>query len=320
MKALWDEFVSRAKNATFLFYRDYMDYHKDRFTDASLMVLQGRDVVCLLPANRFDSETVCSHAGLTYGGFVLRRSETLRGALNAMRACLAFMRSEGIEVLQLKRQPRFYSLLPDDEVDYAMFMLEAKLVRRDCALVIDQTARLPIRKGKKHSAGRARRTGCLVHESNDFDTYWKELLEPRLAAKYGVKPVHTSEEIRRLAAAFPRNIRLFIASTSGRLQAGVVVLETPTVVHVQYSALAMEEVCSGALDYLTEWLIGTVYAGKAFFDFGICNEDHGRWLNHGLLRSKEGFGARALVHDFYEINTSAHSRLAEVLARIDSDP
>jgi hypothetical protein len=320
MKVLWNEFVDRAKNATFLFNRDYMDYHSNRFTDASLMVFQGQAVVCLLPANRLDDKTACSHAGLTYGGFVLRRSETLCGALNAMRACLAYLEANGTEVLQLKRQPRFYCPLPDDEVDYAMFLLEAKLAGRDCAPVIDQSARLPVRKGKKHAARLARRAGCLLQESSDFDTYWRELLEPRLAAKYGIKPVHTSEEIRRLAAAFPRNIRLFIASTSGRLQAGVVVFETPTVAHLQYSALAMRETGSGALDYLTEWLIGTVYAGKAFFDFGICNEDHGRWLNHGLLRSKEGFGARSLVHDFYVINTSAHPRLAEVLVRIDSVP
>jgi DNA-binding response OmpR family regulator len=36
-KREWDTFVSTAKNATFLFFRDYMDYHRDRFTDHSLM-------------------------------------------------------------------------------------------------------------------------------------------------------------------------------------------------------------------------------------------------------------------------------------------
>ena len=34
----WDEFVGKAKNATFLLKRGYMDYHSDRFTDCSLMV------------------------------------------------------------------------------------------------------------------------------------------------------------------------------------------------------------------------------------------------------------------------------------------
>ncbi len=32
----WDDFVKVAKNATFLFFREYMDYHRDRFSDYSL--------------------------------------------------------------------------------------------------------------------------------------------------------------------------------------------------------------------------------------------------------------------------------------------
>ena len=29
----WDAYVAKARNATFLFYRNYMDYHSDRFKD-----------------------------------------------------------------------------------------------------------------------------------------------------------------------------------------------------------------------------------------------------------------------------------------------
>ena len=40
-KPLWDGFVALSKNATFLHYRDYMDYHSDRFHDFSLMAFDG---------------------------------------------------------------------------------------------------------------------------------------------------------------------------------------------------------------------------------------------------------------------------------------
>ncbi len=43
-KREWDAFVSAAKNATFLFSRDYMDYHSDRFADHSLMIFNGHGV------------------------------------------------------------------------------------------------------------------------------------------------------------------------------------------------------------------------------------------------------------------------------------
>lgn len=39
-----------------------------------------------------------------------------------------------------------------------------------------------------------------------------------------------------------------------------------------------------------------------YFDFGISNENNGRFLNRGLIAQKEGFGARTIVHDFYELS------------------
>ena len=50
-KPLWDGFVALSKNATFLHYRDYMDYHSDRFNDFSLMAFDGGRLLALLPAN-----------------------------------------------------------------------------------------------------------------------------------------------------------------------------------------------------------------------------------------------------------------------------
>ena len=58
----------------------------------------------------------------------------------------------------------------------------------------------------------------------------------------------------------------------------------------------------GALDGLFAHLITQVYATKSYFDFGISTEQGGRYLNEGLIFQKEGFGARTVVYDAYEIN------------------
>ena len=65
----WNAFIGQAKNATFLFHRDFMDYHSDRFQDYSLVVLDGEKWVAVLPANVVGDE-VFSHQGLSYGGLV----------------------------------------------------------------------------------------------------------------------------------------------------------------------------------------------------------------------------------------------------------
>ena len=74
-KCLWDSFVDNSKNGTFLHKRDYMEYHKDRFEDFSLMVFDESDseimqLIALLPANIVD-DTVYSHRGLTYGALII---------------------------------------------------------------------------------------------------------------------------------------------------------------------------------------------------------------------------------------------------------
>ena len=41
-RAAWDAFVRASKNGNFLFLRDYMEYHRDRFEDASLVARRQR--------------------------------------------------------------------------------------------------------------------------------------------------------------------------------------------------------------------------------------------------------------------------------------
>ena len=69
-KRIWDLYVAKSKNATFLFRRDYMDYHSDRFADYSLLFFKGSRLYALLPAN-IEGDTLFSHHGLTYGGLIM---------------------------------------------------------------------------------------------------------------------------------------------------------------------------------------------------------------------------------------------------------
>ena len=55
-----------------------------------------------------------------------------------------------------------------------------------------------------------------------------------------------------------------------------------------------------ANDFIYDFLINNYYKDKKYFDFGISTEKNGLYLNEGLIDFKERFGARAVVHDFYE--------------------
>ena len=79
----WNEFVAQSKNGTFLIDRRYMDYHKERFTDCSLMFYSKEKLVAVMPAHRGD-DTLYSHCGLSYGGLILSRK------ISAAQVCELF--------------------------------------------------------------------------------------------------------------------------------------------------------------------------------------------------------------------------------------
>jgi hypothetical protein len=149
---------------------------------------------------------------------------------------------------------------------------------------------------------KAKRNGIVVKQSNEFETYW-EILTENLLNKYKKKPVHSIEEIKYLHSKFPNHIKLFAAYKDDIMLAGVVMYESNmNVAHAQYIANSPIGRKMNALDILFEYLIN-YYAGKRkYFDFGISTEQEGRYLNESLIFYKESFGARACVHDFYEVD------------------
>jgi acetyltransferase-like isoleucine patch superfamily enzyme/CheY-like chemotaxis protein len=311
-KLEWDTFVNAAKNATFLFSRDYMDYHSDRFADHSLMIFNGQALMAVLPANLNANGTLISHEGLTFGGLVVSRAATLVDVLACFHAVLHYLSQRQISKLLYKQIPGFYNTLPDDEVAYALFLLDAKLYRRDCATAVSQADRLPFRRGHRSLIKKATHLGVRIVQETSFQPFWERVLTPQLAVRYGAKPVHTLEEITLLASRFPEQIKQFSAYCGDEIVAGTTLYETPTVAHAQYASVTEQGRQIGAAAYLFSSLIER-YKDKRFFDFGTSNEDEGRALNHGLLAWKEGFGARCSAHDFYEIATGNYPKLESVL-------
>ena len=245
-KLEWDTFVGTARNATFLFYRDYMDYHCDRFTDHSLMIWNDRALVAVLPANLTASGTLNSHEGLTYGGLVVPRAATLCDVLACFHAALRDLSRRGISKLLLKPVPGFYNTLPNDDVSYALFLLDARLYRRETSTAVSQTDPLPIRKHHQRLIKKAINLGVRIAPEASFQPFWERVLVPQLAARYGARPVHTLPEITLLASRFPGQIKQFSAYCGDEIIAGATIYETPTVAHVQYSAVTEEGRRTGA--------------------------------------------------------------------------
>lgn len=300
-KSAWDEFVARAKNGVFLFRRDYMDYHADRFPDSSLMFYDERgELLALLPATVRDG-VMTSHAGLTFGSIIVDARMKVGLMLEVFDALLDHLRTMGIDRLIYKAVPHIYHRVPAEEDLYALFRHGARLVRRDVSVAVDMRERLPFSKGRKWSIKQAEKASVKIARSSDFSAFMS-IEEQLLHEKYGARPVHTVAEIELLASRFPENIKLFAAHRNEAMLAGVIIYESEQVAHAQYIGANDEGRKTGALDLIMAYLINDYYAAMRYFDFGISTEDDGRRLNTGLVENKQGYGARAVVYDFYELN------------------
>lgn len=298
----WNDFVTHSKNGTFLLNRSYMDYHADRFVDCSLLFRKKGKIIALLPANYVEEErTVYSHGGLTYGGLILSESITAADTLQVMSCATEWMRiTLGADRLIYKSIPHIYHRCAAEEDLYALFRHNAKLIARTASSAITCGHPIAMQELRRRGIKKAQANGILYEESTDMAAFWK-ILEEVLAEKHHKTPVHTLAEIEKLRASFPDEIRLFVARKDGVLVAGTLIYETDKVAHAQYIASSAEGRAMGALDGLFDYLISQVYAAKSYFDFGISTELGGRYLNEGLIFQKEGFGARTVVYDAYEL-------------------
>lgn len=297
----WDAFVNASKTPMFMFNRGFMEYHADRFEDASLLFFKDDALVAVLPASRHGDE-LRSHGGLTYGGLLSGPKMRQVTMLDCFAALRDFCRERGVKSVVYKAIPHFYHAQPAQEDLYALFRKDAALEKVEPAVVIRLANPLKMPKGRKAQISRARREGVEVRETDDLDAFIA-LENATLMAHHGVCAVHTADELRLLKGRFPENVRCFGGFRDGRLIAGTLLFVYPTVVHTQYMCADDEAREIGGLDLVIADVIERFRTSHEWLDFGISTEENGRVLNEGLIEQKEGFGGRVFTYATYRLNT-----------------
>ncbi|WMI65931.1 GNAT family N-acetyltransferase [Aestuariibaculum sp. YM273] len=302
----WNDFILNSKNGTFLFHRDFMEYHSDRFEDFSILIFYKGKLQAVLPANVIGGE-IHSHQGLTYGGLVLVKEIKFEGVLELFKLLLKFYFKAEIKTVYIKQIPFIYTSFFNEELEYLMFIVKAELVKKETLSVISQCDKLGFSKGRLEGFKRGRKYGLVIKEEQDLSLFWNEILLQNLKKKHNAKPVHSLEEITLLKGRFPKNIRQFNVYHDNNIVAGTTIFESKHVAHSQYISGNDDKNRLGSLDILHVYLIEEVFKSKRYFDFGISNENKGLNVNKGLQFWKEGFGARTVTQNFYKVETKNYS-------------
>ena len=309
---IWNTFVSDSKNGTFLFHRDFMEYHQDRFEDFSLLIFKDAKLLAVLPANKVNHQ-IYSHQGLTYGGLVYSDKLRLSTILEIFGEMLQFLDSNNFKQIFIKLIPSIYHTKPAEDLHYILFLVQARLIKRDALSVIDLRESVLLYKNRKEGVRRGINHQLVIKEENNLDIFWNQILIPNLRDKHFANPVHTLQEINMLKSKFPKNIRQFNVYFKDKIVAGTTIFESKNVAHSQYIASSESKNELGSLDFLYHYLITDIFKEKKYFDFGISNENQGQNLNQGLSYWKESFGASTIVQDFYEVETNRFKLLENVV-------
>ncbi|MEC5166146.1 hypothetical protein RCH18_001881 [Flavobacterium sp. PL11] len=299
---IWNSFIGQAKNATFLFHRDFMEYHKDRFEDFSLMVYDEQKLIAVLPANRV-GDSVYSHQGLTYGGLVYSKKTNGELVGIIIDYIIDFLVSNDCRSFYYKPIPSFYFITGNSEAEFFLVKKGAFLDRKEMNLAIDFSQPLTISKSKLKHFRRIDELDLEIIEEQDFDSFWNLVLQPRLLKKYNTFPVHSLSEIVSLKQSFPDNLKQFSVYHENQIVAGITLFISDTVVKSQYGATTENGERLRALDYLFINLIHHYKdSGKLFFDMGIVNDDNIKGYSVGLLQQKQELGCSIYSQDFYKMN------------------
>lgn len=304
-KEEWNQFNASAKNTLFMFDRNYMDYHKNRFWDHSLMFYQDDELIAILPMSEKDT-VLTSHGGLTYGGFIVGTKMKQHIMNECMEELILYAKENGYREINYKTIPHIYHQQPAEEDRYALFLYDAQMVKVESSTVVNLEAPLKMPKGRKAQISRAKREGCIVEEKTDYDSFVQFIaLENQvLSEHHNTKAVHTAEEINLLHDDFPNNIHLYATMKEDTMIAGTIVFEYGQVIHTQYMAANEEARRIGALDFAVSTVIEKYRSNKKWLDFGISTENGGRTLNEGLIAQKEGFGGRTNVYEMWRLKLS----------------
>lgn len=309
---VWNNFINTAKNATFLFHRDFLEYHAHKFKDYTLMVFKGDKLVAVLPAN-INNGRLYSHQGLTYGGLIYSASLKFQNILHIFQDILYFLQSNNITTFFIKLLPSCYTKVPNDELEYLMYVLQAKLTNRMFFSVVNLGGDVKISKNRLEGAKRGKKANLEVINDDDFDVFWNKILIPNLLEKHQSAPVHSLNDIKLLKSKFPDKIKQYNVYNAGVIVAGATLFLCNHTVRCQYISGNNQSNALGSLDLLFDELLNREYRNKSFFDLGASTKANNKLINKGLLYWKEGFGARSVSQDFYEVATANYKLLNGVL-------
>ena len=314
LKDEWDRFVMNGSvNGTFLNTRRFLEYHPvGRFDDASVLVRNSKEkVIAVVPAASVvdgGRRVFSSHPGSTFGGLIVGKKEyDAEHVLGLVRSLEEWLIGEGFERAVMKQTAQIFCSASCDLLDCCYF-IEGWNDWRELSTAI-RLADLP--DDAVSGFARVRRRGYKNGAENDLAfarltedaeiAEFHAILTDNLR-KHGATPIHTVDDL----LDFKNNrlcdeVEFYGVSHDGELVSAAMMFNFgDKVIHTQNLSTLQDRLELHSGDFLYGNLI-PLFKKRGFdwYSFGISTEEHGKILNEGLVKFKEGFGSSYVANRTY---------------------
>ena len=303
LREKWEKFLSRTVNGTFLQSRAFLEYHKDRFVDHSLLFYRGSELIAICPAIEREGENgkeFISHQGSTFGSILVGTDfYTISNVGELVNALDEYLKANGFTYALIKNTGELFTKERGDLLDYSFF-------HNDYHHYDELSFGMPLAnvdpndvpksfRSKTRNLFKSSLKGGLVFRELANDEEIKEfysILEISLA-RHETKPVHSLEEIYDLCHnRIPTYVKFYGAFNGEQMVSGSMVFDFGDTFHTQYLASLPEFLYLKSMDFLVgNLVIEAKNKNYKNFSFGISTEERGKVLNENLAKFKEGFGA-----------------------------
>ena len=292
---IWDNFINCSNNGTLFHYRSFLNYHENiTFSDHSLLFYKEKKLVALLPA-AVDGNQFRSHPGISFGGFIHHKHCSFSDTQNIINAFLNYVKQMNYKKIQITIPPKCYNYSSSDYFEFCLTTNGFQLLKLELSNVLqlgnDPDVLYESYKSSARQADRkARKSGVLINESEDFDVFYN-ILSENLSMRHNVIPTHTLAELKKLKKLFPSKINLFTANLDGEIIAGVInfICNQNTILafYISHNAKYQNMRPLNLLfTHIFQWAITNNYQ---YYDFGLFTENGNP--NLSLARFKESFGS-----------------------------
>lgn len=313
----WEEFVGSSVNGTLMQERRFLGYHpSDRFLDHSLIFMEHKKIIAVLPAavvQQEDKRILVSHPGASHGGLIIKSSLSTKKCLELVSTLIEYCAMAGFDYIRLKPVPKVYHRELSDQLDFALRFSGFRLEYTELATVLQlkKDEEAFVKHVMSDTAFRnyqkAQKSGLSVAYDANINDFWP-ILENKLKNNHNAKPAHTLDEIKLLKTLYPDRIKLFAAYEGATPAAGVLAfLQNERVINCFYIAhddsFQHLRPLNLIFGHMMEWGLKN---GFLYLDWGISTEAKGSRVNTGLFHFKEGYGGHGILREcyLYEVNSS----------------